>query len=270
MQYFGRFLFVFIALLPPFIKAQDSLKCENFFLIGFHAGNNAMRDELMSTLRYSGVSFSPNLAINFCGKNTVHHAEIEYTYAKLTSENYKILTGNYLVNERGNINYFFSKKINQPKINTSYYLGAAITNTVDVRRHTSLFVFGEFVSSLNILGMYHRTFNLFNNEFKFSCRTHIPFANFMVTPNYAYSPPDDFFEQNSYYEKGKFKRFFNSGNFNSINRFFRFTNRLTLEKTIKHKNKLALYYDFDFYSYKLPQPVKKGRSALGFSLITNF
>jgi hypothetical protein len=270
MWHFYNILFALIILRPEFTKAQDSIKCENFFAISFHAGNNVLRDELMSPLKYSGVSFAPSFAINFCGKKTIHSVELEYAYAKLTSANYKVLTGNYIVNERGSVNYFFSKKIIQSSKNTSYYLGTALTNTIDVRRHTSLFVFGEFVSSLNILGMFNRTFNFLHKELKFSYRAYLPFVNFMVTPNYAYSPPDDFFEQNSYYEKGKFKRFLNSGNINSVNYFFRFNNRIAIEKIIKHNNKLALYYDFDYYSYKFPQPVKKGKSSVGFSLITIF
>lgn len=247
---------------------QDTAGFGNYFIISCSSGSSVVRDELMSPLRYSGLSLSPMVGVISKGKKYIHLVEIEYTHAKLTSQHYKVLTGNYLINQRGYLNYLLLKKILSNNKNINFFAGAALNHTLDVREHTSLFIYGEFVSSLNVAGGMQKTVTLFGKKLNMVYQTQVPFLNFMVTPNYAYSPPDGFFEQNAYYQNKKFMRFLKSGNFHSFSQFFRFSNRFTLEKEIKAHNKIALYYDFDYYSYQLHQPVKKGRSVFGFSLMT--
>ncbi|NUM50367.1 MAG: hypothetical protein HUU48_04555 [Flavobacteriales bacterium] len=250
------------------VQAQDTASYGNYFIFSFSSGSSVLRDELMSPLRYSGLSLSPKVSVASNGKKYIHLVEIEYTRAKLTSQHYNTLTGNYLINQRGYLNYLLLKRILTNKKNINYFAGVALNHTLDVREHTSLFIYGEFVSSLNISGRLQKTIALFGKKLNIAYQAHVPLLNFMVTPNYAYSPPADFFEQNAYYQNKKIKRFLNSGHFSAFNQFFRFSNRFTLEKEIKAHNKIALYYDFDYYSYQLPQPVKKGKSVFGFSLMT--
>lgn len=255
--------FLFSSLL---VSAQDTTRFRAVS-IGIGSAHIAMRDALMSPLRYTGIGLVPQVGFYNQGKKAIHQLAVSYSYAKLTSSIYPDLTGNFLRNHRGELLYTYLRNTSANE-SKPLWLGAMFANTIDVRDHTSLFIFGEYVSSIHAAARISRDLQIGNKALQLTYTATTPIINFVVHPNYAYSPPDAFFEQNTYYQKGKLKRLFQSGNVYLPTRFFRFSNNLMLEKSIKGGNRLGVFYAFDIYLYGKENSTIKAQSSIGFILFT--
>ncbi len=263
------FLSFLIFFVSHIIYAQE-LPPENttrFFNLGVGYTLPKFLDHSFSTLRYQGHAVSATGGFHFRAPHRLHHLDFRFDYGQLSNAS-NFATVDYF---RFEGNYAYKKFVkNLWKDRLQWFVGGSFNSL------WTLWIYQGFVNnsynnsvyaslSPNTSFVYH--FELFQRQFRAEAAVFIPILTFAMRPSYGTTRFPGFLDDD---RDDTLRQIWESGQFASFNKFFRYSNTISLEYFMKNANRLRLSYEWNFLRYQEPRVVNAASHNITIATMFNF
>lgn len=258
-----RLLYILILGLLPlsFLKAQDLNTAPNkYFFLGLGVPIIKVKDEAHSPLTYKG--WSPTLRIGYEDINRDYVSRIVLsTSFGAASPQSKPKPKVHLSNldlSMIQVNYaYYHHRGAYTTEGWNYYLGGAITLTFDMRNYN--------LPSNNVLGYQsNMSLNLgtfiqkkLDTDWRFNYEAWTPILSYSLRPSYLGMVPMKTGDFNA-------KSVFSNGKIVTINKLFRFYNRLSFDQQVNDHRQRRLYYLWDYHNNTISKTLQSINGGIGY------
>lgn len=266
-----KLITVFLSLLYISIVSAKTDTTEEINLnrnIGIQIGNSSVTllDRIMSPNVYRRLIIPSISALYQKEKSNIYQLyRATLSYGKLRPQDYPS-NNSSLTYTKAYINYYYGVKFKVNKSNWNFFLGPEINLQTNLREHSKLDIYGDFVTSIAPSFFTHKKFQIKQAKYLFSLKSYLPIVNILLTPGYGYMPPDGYLIQNPNYFEGftKSLKLFTLPNYLKLNNQFNFI------KYIKNENAVIFSWEWELYTYNKPDLHIQGSNNLYIGLLINF
>ena len=257
-----KVLIIFSILLFNFkIKAQNlELPGQVYFFMGLEFPLVKVRDHGHSPLNYKGLEATFRLGHEEINPNFVSRISFSASIGSATPGfKSKAEQGNSSVDINNfQVSYAYYRLLGD--YNTegwNRYVGGAFTLHLDLRSYSlpsnNLFGF-QANGALNLGGFVQKKLS---DNWRFNYEAFTPVLTYAIRPNYVGMLPIS----GSDFSLGKILA---TGKWVTMNKLFRFYNRLSFDQQINDHRQRRIFYDWDFYSNTVSKPMQSVRSGVGY------
>lgn len=217
-------------------------------------------DPLMSVLTYEGWLYHSAFSYSGHTLKTSFHAEVSFT----TGRSFPDVLGKEWIfrtaHRIGAISVCYLQKMADSG-RWRWWAGGSWWPVAHYRRNVITGIFGEFLLPMFVMVATDHVFYFRKQSYYFMILSGASIFTGKIGPQYAYSPPPGFFSQNSYLEKGKWKRVLKSIEWGYFPSLCVFTTRFCFDKALTPYFSAFLCYDFFLSYYARPHSTWVGSST---------
>jgi len=214
------------------------------------------RDEGMSPLIYSGNHFNGTVGLEKTKNKQFNQLELTAIFGRLRAKSQPEALRSSVLALRTQLDYCHERFIRSwMNDDLTFYLGGSWNNLLNVlwhQRYLNNSLNYAFSSSLGPSGRFEYRFSLKQRKFRIRAQLQIPLVAFNLRPAFASSLPEGYIAQ----ERSNVRAFFDSGELQTLNKFFRLRNLLQVHYELPNNNEVMLAYRWDYYAMQEEHPVK--------------
>lgn len=247
-------------------QAQDKFRSFN---IGAGYTLPKFFDESSSSLRYQGHAFSVAGGFHFRKDSSVlDHLDARFDYGQMSAFAFEFADVNYF---RTEINYSYKKRLrNIWQDRLQWFVGGSFNSLWmlwNFENYTNNSQNNSFYLSLSPASSLVYPFKLWNRRFRAEYAAYLPLLTFAIRPSYGTSRLPGFLDDE---RDEPVAQFFESGKLTSLNKFFRYSNTLSLEYFLTNRNRLRLSYEWNYLRYSEPRLVQSASHNIVIGTMFNF
>lgn len=237
---------------PLFAQSPEETEApkERFFTFAPGYSFQQGRDEGMSPLIYSGNHFSGNLGLEKTKNQQFNKLQIGVDMGRMRPPTQPKPLRNSALSLRLQMDYTHERLLKTWRDdNLEFYLGGSWNNLMNIilnRNYVNNSFNYAFSSSIGPSGRIRYRFKIKERSFRIYAQLQVPLVAFNLRPSYASSIPEGYIAQ----ERSNVRAFFDSGQLQTLNRFFRIRNELGLHHQLTNGNQVFLTYRWDYYSIR--------------------
>ncbi len=242
-------------------KAQDPQEARQiYFFLGVGLPIVKIRDEGYSPLKYQGWTPTLRLGYERISKISVSRIAVSASIGAAKPQSSPKVQQNLSSADVTNIQFSYAYYRRSGAYNTegwNSYLGGALTLTFDVRNYnlpSNNLVGYQTNASLN-LGAFAQ--NKLSDTWRFNYEVFTPIISYALRPNYLGMLPMKGTDFNA-------KNVFSNGKVVTVNKLFRFYNRLSFDQQIKDYRQRRIHYTWDYHSNTISKNLKSVSAGMGY------
>lgn len=254
-------IFFFITLISMNTHAQDpQLPRQIYFFLGVGLPIMKIKDEGHSPLKYQGWIPTMRLGYEATSKNSVSRVAVSAALGVAKPQSIPNVQRNPSSTDVTNIqfSYVYYKRLGAYDTEGwNTYVGGALTFTFDIRNYalpSNNLVGYQTNASLN-MGAFAQ--NKLSGQWRFNYEAFTPVISYTLRPNYLGMLPMKGTDFNA-------KNVFSNGKIVTMNKLFRFYNRLSFDQQIKDYRQRRLFYSWDYHSNTVSKNLKSVSGGLGY------
>lgn len=206
------------------------------------------RDEGMSPLIYSGHHFSGLVGIEKTKNKQFNQLELTAMFGRLRAKSQPEALRSSALALRAQLDYCHERFLRSwLDEDLKFYLGGSWNNLLHViwhQRYLNNSLNYAFSSSLGPSARFEYRISLKQRKFRIRAQLQLPVVAFNLRPAYASSLPEGYIAQ----DRSDVRAFFDSGELQTLNKFFRLRNLLQVHYELPNNNEVMLGYRWDYYS----------------------
>ena len=254
-------IFFFTIIISINIQAQDpQLPRQVYFFLGVGLPIMKVKDEGHSPLKYQGWTPTVRLGYEAISKTEVSRIAISAGLGVAKPYSKPKAQRNPSSTDVTNIQFSYAYYTRSGAYDTegwNTYFGGALTVSFDIRNYTlpsNNLVGYQANASLN-MGAFAQ--NKLSDQWRFNYEAFTPIISYTLRPNYLGMLPMKGTDFNA-------KNVFSNGKIVTMNKLFRFYNRLSFDQQIKDYRQRRLYYSWDYHSNTVSKNLKSVSGGFGY------
>ena len=240
------------------------------FNLGIGATLPKFLDESSSALRYQGYAASVATGLVWARPDTTarHIVNARFDYGQMSAFAFRFADVNAF---RFEGNYAYERLVKPLwKDRLLWYVGGSFNGLWTLwqfQNFSNNAYNNSFYFSLSPQTTIEYPFKLWKRNFQVSYSAFLPLLTFAVRPSYGTTRFPEFLDDE---RDEPVRQFLESGQLTSLNHFFRYSNTLALEYTLRNTNRLRFSYTWNFVRYNEPRLVKSASHNITLSTMFNF